>query len=236
MAATLNDLLGLGRPPAPRPECERQLLLFPTEALEPERLRSWLERGIGAPVNLVLTTNRASVLTFKRGAGGSYEVRLQRLFLDAPDDVLNALVAFVKRPTRPARERVVAYFSAHPEAQRRARRPAPPPGETPPAGRVHDLAAVFADLNGRYFDGSVRAAIGWGQPPGRPRAAEAHGRAIRFGSYVGGRDLIRIHPALDADWVPGYFVESIVYHEMLHAVIPIARDPGGRRVIHPPEF
>jgi hypothetical protein len=42
-------------------------------------------------------------------------------------------------------------------------------------------------------------------------------------------------PALDQEWVPRGFVEFVVHHECLHAVIP-ARSIGGRRVFHPPEF
>jgi hypothetical protein len=47
--------------------------------------------------------------------------------------------------------------------------------------------------------------------------------------------LIRIHPALDQSWVPRYFVEYIVYHEMLHHVIPMP-ERNGRRQLHTPEF
>src|SRR5258706_6162878 len=85
-----------------------QLLLFPqAEPLTPEEMRLLLERSVGSPVRLLMTKNRASVLTFKRGDDGSYEVRLQHVFLSAPDDVLEAIVQFVRRPTRQTRERVV---------------------------------------------------------------------------------------------------------------------------------
>src|SRR5262245_16250328 len=123
---------------------ERQLLLFPqAAALEPERLRDLLERGLDAPVRLVLTRNRTAVLTFKRENGGGYEVRIQRIFLEAPDDVLEAVIQFVRRPTRQARERVVEFFSSRPEAERRARRAAAPPPETRPRGEIYDLAEIM---------------------------------------------------------------------------------------------
>jgi hypothetical protein len=47
--------------------------------------------------------------------------------------------------------------------------------------------------------------------------------------------LIRVHPVLDKDWVPRYFVEYIVYHELLHHLIPTVRI-GGVNVLHPSEF
>jgi hypothetical protein len=47
--------------------------------------------------------------------------------------------------------------------------------------------------------------------------------------------LIRIHPVLDAADVPRFFVEWIVYHEMLHEIhdMPVV---DGRRVYHTREF
>ena len=46
---------------------------------------------------------------------------------------------------------------------------------------------------------------------------------------------MRIHPALDQPWVPHYVLESIVYHELLHAALP-ATVVDGRRRVHTPEF
>ena len=56
-----------------------------------------------------------------------------------------------------------------------------------------------------------------------------------MGSYSVEERLIRIHPALDRRFVPRYFLDWIVYHEMLHQVhdIPVI---GGRRQFHTPEF
>ena len=63
-----------------------------------------------------------------------------------------------------------------------------------------------------------------------------HGtRSIRFGSFDYDHQLIRLHPKLDAAWVPAFFVEFIVFHELCHGVIP-PRVENGRRLLHPPEF
>ena len=56
-----------------------------------------------------------------------------------------------------------------------------------------------------------------------------------MGLYLIDEQLIRIHPALDQAFVPRYFVEWVVYHEMLHHVIPMPM-VNGRRVYHSPEF
>lgn len=46
---------------------------------------------------------------------------------------------------------------------------------------------------------------------------------------------IRIHPSLDRPEVPLFFVEYIVFHEMLHQAVP-GKDTGSRKQHHGPEF
>ena len=92
-------------------------------------------------------------------------------------------------------------------------------------GSHHSLGAIFARLNAEYFDGRVDASIRWGR---RTRARRPR-RSIKLGSYNSRLGLIRVHPALDATWVPDYFVEYVVYHEMLHHIIPVELGVGRRR-------
>ena len=56
-----------------------------------------------------------------------------------------------------------------------------------------------------------------------------------MGSYAVEDRLIRIHPLLDRPFVPRYYVEWIIYHEMLHERHPIPL-VAGRRCFHPPAF
>ena len=44
--------------------------------------------------------------------------------------------------------------------------------------------------------------------------------------------IIRIHPLLDREFVPRWYLEYVVYHEMLHAFVPDKYDAEGRRIIH----
>ena len=48
--------------------------------------------------------------------------------------------------------------------------------------------------------------------------------------------LIRIHPVLDRRDVPLYFLESVVYHEMLHHHMGGVPDSAGRTVYHSRSF
>ena len=100
----------------------------------------------------------------------------------------------------------------------------------PNRGRHHDLDAILDDVRARFFPDCAAVEICWGRWSGRARA-----RSIRFGAYLPDAALIRIHPALDQAFVPRLFVEFIVYHELLHHVIPpVCLD--GRYQIHSPAF
>ncbi|MGH8068398.1 MAG: hypothetical protein ACRERE_24810 [Candidatus Entotheonellia bacterium] len=103
----------------------------------------------------------------------------------------------------------------------------PPP---PNRGRHHDLEAILGGLRARYFPDCAEVRIRWGRWGGRARP-----RSMRFGAYLPDAQSIRIHPALDQAFVPRYFVEFIVYHELLHRVIPPVR-VNGRHQIHSPAF
>jgi len=100
----------------------------------------------------------------------------------------------------------------------------------PNHGRYHDLDLILADLRARYFPDCAAVTIRWGRWSGRARP-----RSIRFGAYLPKAQLIRIHPALDQAFVPRSFVELIVYHELLHHVMPPVR-VNGRNQIHSAAF
>jgi hypothetical protein len=93
----------------------------------------------------------------------------------------------------------------------------------------------------RAFPGSVvpsedlyfRPGVTWSRRT--PRQGERARKSIKLGSYSAIERLVRIHPVLDKPWVPRYFVAYIVYHELLHHVIPVIQS-GGRSLLHPPEF
>jgi len=97
-------------------------------------------------------------------------------------------------------------------------------------GHYHDLDAIMQELCAIYFPQCTEVAISWGRRSGRVQP-----RSIRFGVYQPQKQVIRIHPALDQAFVPRYFVEFIVYHELLHHVIPAMR-VNGRYCMHSAAF
>jgi hypothetical protein len=99
-------------------------------------------------------------------------------------------------------------------------------------GRYFDLKAIFDKLNAKYFYNALRGyKITWGRRRRLPPR-----EYFVFGTIQEEDRLIRIHPLLDAPFVPTWFLEYIVYHEMLHSVVPDEVDANGRRRVHTDRF
>ena len=213
---------------------ERAIAQLPTTApriFVHEGARQALERRIMAeipgPVSLSITDNRHSIVSHS-WQHGMLRARVHHMFLDAPRSVQSALARYVAHSDPAASLRIGQFIELN--GGRLAPRSRKVPLHT--AGRRHDLLAIFHDLNERYFGGSMHALITWGKRT-RGRAPR---QTIRLGSYAAGDRLIRIHPALDRNWVPKYFVQFVVYHEMLHHIFPSRSSEAGRRDLHPTEF
>ena len=103
-------------------------------------------------------------------------------------------------------------------------------------GRFHDLQKILDGVNSKYFKGSVTVLIGWGNRPrrrARKRARRSYSRALA--TYYYNSHTIKVSPVLDAENVPRYVVEWIVYHELLHHVLPIKKI-AGKHVYHTRQF
>ncbi len=231
----------LSRPRAPlafRAAPERGLpIVFPTRAPQifvHEGARQALERKLLASfpglVVLSITDNRNSIIS-RSVSRGVLRARVHHMFLDAPQVIVDALVAYVARGDRVASALIGEYIEANGDRLlRRTRRSA-----LHTKGKHHDLLAIFNALNERYFEGRANPLITWGS--GGRRAIKPR-TTLKLGSYSAVERLIRIHPTLDRAWVPRYFVASIIYHEMLHHMMPASTVSfvTPRRCVHPPEF
>ncbi len=215
---------------------ERLALVFPSPSPRlyvHEGARQALERKLQAAfsgqVVISITDNRHSIISVSR-RGGLVRIRVHHMFLDAPTHIVNALVRYLTTNDRAASLKVGLYIEENGGRLHRRRARKMP---LAPKGRVHDLYEIFQDLNARYFDGQCNALITWGKRTKEKRMSPR--KTIKLGSYSALERLVRLHPVLDRVWVPRYFVAFIVYHEMLHHVMPATRG-GGRRNLHPPEF
>jgi hypothetical protein len=198
-----------------------------------EGARQALERRIEAafqgPVQLAVTDNRRRMVTRTR-AKGTLRIRAHMMFLGAPERVLDALVRYVVSDERQASQTIGEFIDANAHLIRASRSV---PGPLRSRGKVHDLMEIFAQISATYFGGAVGdVLIAWGR---RTRARGKQRCSIKLGSYSAVERLIRVHPVLDNEWVPRYFVSYIVYHELLHHLIPALR-VSGRAILHSRDF
>jgi hypothetical protein len=165
---------------------------------------------------------------------GKLFVRLSDLLEGAPEPVLRAIahILLTKMYRRPIDSgyatRYRRYVSSHDLRQKahlirqmRGRKRI-----VPAQGHAYNLEAIFDDLNTRFFHGLLaRPLLTWS----RDRARN------RLGHYDPAHNTIVVSRIFDHPRVPGYAVEYIVYHEMLHLKHPV-RLRGSRRCVHPAEF
>jgi len=99
-------------------------------------------------------------------------------------------------------------------------------------GRHFDLREIFDKLNARYFDNRLKNyRLEWGR-----KRKDRPSLEIVFATIQEHDRLIRMHPLLDRAFVPKWFVEYVMYHEMCHTIVRDRYTPGGKRVIHHDEF
>jgi hypothetical protein len=192
-----------------------------------DTLCSYLEKQLGKTISLTITDNSTSIISVKT-VHGFISLRLHRMFLDAGDDVIKEIAQFVKRRkgnTPLIRDFIKRNQSALVNENKGSRKVV-----ARTQGEYRDLQELFGLLNKQYFDGKIKATISWGKKTSRWAV-----RKRTLGSYSHHTNTIWINPALDRRNVPRYLVKFIVYHEMLHSVIPV-ETRNGRRRIHPPEF
>ena len=165
---------------------------------------------------------------------GRFYVRLSDIFRDAPDNVQRALAyilvaKLLHRRTPQMHERVYRAYATSPHVLRAAdlaRRQRGRKQVSTARGDYHNLDRLFARINHRYFDDALsKPTLTWSKR--RTRRILGHHDPVY--------DTIVISKTLDAADVPEWFVEYILFHEMLHIKHP-ARLVNGRRMYHTRAF
>lgn len=183
-----------------------------------------LKESLGENLKLVWTANRRVMISLRR-VRGLPVVRLHESFASAGASLRDDLIRFLihgRRVPKSVRD-FVRDLAALGEQKK----------ITPVTrGKYHDLRKIYRKLNREYFDGKLKATITWGR--GKFGGGK---RSITFGSYVSAQRLIRIHPILDTEVVPPWFLESVVHHEMAHEYLDMVEGAGRKRgQAHTPRF
>lgn len=208
---------------------ERDLFDIPHAPNATEQLRRHLSETAHCRVELIPTRNRVSMISVLFVGEGHVRIRLHEQFLVAPPSVRDALAAYLRTRHR-AEWKIVADYARKihvPPTDHAVRTVAQ---RLSTRGAIHDLKEIAADVNTRFFNGRILYQIGWGVRRTRNRR-RARSYSIRYGSWSGSTRTIRINPLLDDIRVPREFAAYIVFHEMLHAVVPGEHLPG-RRIDH----
>ena len=165
---------------------------------------------------------------------GRLYVRISDIFRDAPTNVHHAL-AFIlvakilRKKVSDAHNRTYRDFACSPESLRAsdlARRRRGRKIITSAKGHTYNLDTMFARVNREMFDGAIE----------KPTLSWSRTRTRRIlGHHDAAYNTIIISKTLDSPDVPRWFVEYILFHEMLHIKHP-ARIVGGRRLYHTRTF
>ena len=200
-----------------------QLPLF--SSLDSTHLKSYLGKYIRKDVTVVITDNSTVMLSIK-SKKDHLCLRLHRMFLSAGPDVLDELAGYIRNSRiKTPLTRDFINKNTH-----NLKKKPPRKIRLMPKGKKFNLLDLFNKVNAEYFDGTISSSITWSTSNPKRSVAKR-----TLGSYSQDMDLIRINPILDSVRIPGYFLEFVVYHEMLHA--DLHNEPAtGRRTIHPPEF
>jgi hypothetical protein len=194
-----------------------------------KRLAAAIRDATRRAVALHVTDNKRVLISQKRD-GDRIVVRLHHVFLRAEPAVIAAIARYVHRRDAAAGALIDAFLSREEDYLRRSR--ARREIAARPLGSVHDLEAILDEVVREHFaERPELPKITWGKRSGAKRKR----RSIQLGTYEREEGLIRIHPALDREWVPRSYVGFIVYHELLHHLIPPV-ERAGRLHVHTAEF
>lgn len=217
---------------------EPERVVAPTRrppVIEPRQARTLADElgaRLGTPVRLVITDNRTAMFSARKREG-RFHVRANHVFLDAGPAVIDAMAAAIHRVPG-ARATLRDFLRERKEAIRPTQRKPKRRPIVRTRGAHHDLEDIFDELERVYFpDAMTGVAITWG--PRLSRGRRRRRRSIQLGLYIPDDKLIRIHRALDQEWVPLFYVQSVVFHEMLHHCMPPKRR-GNQVVFHTPQF
>ncbi|HSX79385.1 MAG TPA: hypothetical protein VLQ80_12555, partial [Candidatus Saccharimonadia bacterium] len=84
--------------------------LITPDTVDQDHRQAWLSAQLTAPVTLIWTENRSSMLSARGNAKTGYQMRLHRMFLQAPDGVWGALVAYLRNADATASRTIRAYI------------------------------------------------------------------------------------------------------------------------------
>jgi len=191
-------------------------------------IQEQLENSSGLKLKLKINDNRSTMLSVKWEPDHA-KVSLHRIFLQAPQNVMDALACYLKRQDKIIAPTVKAFIEdklktldySYQIDQKKLYS----------QGNVYNLQQIYNDINDEYFNNELSLYITWFGKPNRKCRSR-----ITFGLFHDPLKLIKVNRLLDSPSFPDYLVSYVVYHEMVHHVCPPYYDRSGHYHIHTKEF
>jgi len=192
------------------------------------RFQDELASDLGKALKLKINDNRSTMLSV-RWEPDCTKVSMHRMFLQAPRNVMQALVCYIKQEHGQIDSAVRAFIEdgvKHLDYSHLVDRE-----KMEHKGNIYNLRAIYETLNQEYFQGKLDLQITWyGDTNQRNRSR------CTFGLYQDPLKLIKINRILDNPTFPDYLISFVVYHEMVHHVCPAYMDKKGFNRVHNKEF
>lgn len=187
-----------------------------------------LKNRVGRHLQVKINDNRSTMLSVKWEPDCT-KVSLHRMFLQAPQNIMQALACYLRGEHQRIAPSIRAYIEDN--LQKLDYSHELDLSKLQTRGNVYDLRQIYDDLNHDYFDNRLKLHITWfGKTQQKNRSR------ITFGLYHEPLKLIKINRLIDHASIPSYFVYYVIYHEMLHYVCPAYVDSRGIKQIHSKEF
>jgi len=180
-------------------------------------------------VKLKVNDNHSTMLSVRWGRDCTF-VSMHRIFLDAPQNIMDALACHISTENSDLAPTVKAFIEERVRSLDYSQKITSSKLST--QGKVYNLKEMYDSINIEYFNGKLKLAITWfGRPnPGRVRSK------VTFGLYQEALKLVKIHRIMDRKFFPEYFVRFVIYHEMLHHICPGYVTEKGHTRVHTKEF
>ena len=153
------------------------------------------------------------------------------MFKNAPEHVFEAILKIytriTRKSTRAACRKIIRDFISQ-NRHRIVCKPKTCGCLTDPTGKVFDLREIYNNLNIKHFSSRLNIDITWSHKPNKRLMGTWKDTGLE-------KNLIRINRLLDTKKVPPYYIDYLVYHEMLHEIFK-QRTVNGRIQRHPKEF
>ena len=165
-----------------------------------------LQNVLGKELRITWTTNRRVMISFRRHKG-TVTLRLHESFALADSRLTHDLSAFLYKNARRVPDSVKEFVNTFP-ARKKSESSI---GSLAHLGRQSDLKNIYRKFNRAYFNDQLKGRAVWGR-----KIFSKNKRTITFGSYSPAERIIRIHPVLDTELTPRFYLEAVMHHEMVH--------------------